>query len=292
MPSRKLESFDVVEFKDGRYIERLSKPQRIESRIIGRVWSFRDVTHRRLAETALQQAVRVRDEFLSIASHELNTPIHSLMLALEALAPDGDHPIDSPERFHRMLDLAMRQVHRLNKLVGSLLDVTRVDTSRLELVREPVDLGQLVAEVAAGFAADLARAGSTFTLHAEPGLVGSWDRARLEQVLTNLMANAIKFDDGKPIEVAVRRVADAAGTRAVVTVEDHGIGIPPDEVEAVFGRFVRAVSSRHFGGLGLGLHVCRKLVEAHGGTLHATSRLGEGSAFSVSLPLEDGEVRA
>ncbi|MDB4962917.1 MAG: Signal transduction histidine kinase CheA [Myxococcales bacterium] len=283
-----LESFDQIKFKDGRFIERLSKPQRVGQEIVGRVWSFRDVTQRRLAENALRDAIRVRDEFLSIASHELYTPIHSLMLALQMLSPNEDHPPTPPEIAARMTELAIRQVQRLSKLVGSLLDVTRVDAGTLKLTPERFDVGSMVTEVAERFTADLVRSGSELVLDVPPGIEGSWDRSRIEQVVTNLLSNAIKFGLGKPIEVTVRRAKDRSGYCAILSVTDHGIGIPPDQLRAVFERFVRAVPADHYGGLGLGLYVCRKIVEAHGGALAAASRVGEGSTFTMftmSLPL-------
>jgi PAS domain S-box-containing protein len=283
-----LESFDQIRFKDGRTIERLSKPQRVGSQIVGRVWSFRDVTQRKLAENALRQAIRVRDEFLSIASHELYTPIHSLMLALQMLSPTENHPPTPPDVAARMIDLAIRQVQRLAKLVGSLLDVTRVDAGTLKLAPETFDLGAVVAEVAERFAADLSRSGSELVLDLSRGIEGSWDRSRIEQVVTNLLSNAIKFGMGNPIEVSVRRVEEPTRACAVLHVIDHGIGIAPDQLRVVFERFVRAVPADHFGGLGLGLYVCRKIVEAHGGSLAAASRVGEGSTFTMftmALPL-------
>jgi signal transduction histidine kinase len=282
------ESFDVIRFKDDRYFERLSRPQRIGARVVGRVWSFRDVTQRRHGEEALRRAVRVRDEFLSIASHELYTPIHSLLLALQVVTPDRTRAPASREQFDRMLAVATRQVRRLSQLVGSLLDVTRIDTSRLDLVREPVDLGGLVTDIMEQFAADLARTGSSLAQNITPGVVGSWDRSRLEQVVTNLISNAIKFGNGKPIVVTVTRT----GARAVLEIQDHGVGIAPDQLEAVFERFVRAVSARHFGGLGLGLYVCRKIVEAHGGTIDVTSGPSQGSTFTVRLPLDEGRAHS
>jgi signal transduction histidine kinase len=282
-----LESFDVIRFRDGRWFERFSKPQRIELRTVGRVWSFRDITQRRQFEDALQRSVRARDEFLSIASHELYTPIHSLTLAVDALAQHRlDHSL-TPEQYARMINLATRQVERLTKLVGTLLDVTRVDADQLVLARELVDLGDLVTSVAESFASEVARQERQLIVKAQAGVRGNWDRSRLEQVLTNLMSNAIKFGQGNPVEIALSREDGPTGARAVVRVVDHGIGIDPADIHRLFDRFARAVPSSHFGGLGLGLYVSRMIVHAHGGTLDVTSELGHGSTFTMSLPIEE-----
>jgi signal transduction histidine kinase len=282
-----LESFDVLRFRDGRWFERFSKPQRIAHRTVGRVWSFRDITQRRQFEDALHRSVRARDEFLSIASHELYTPIHSLTLAVDALA---QHRLDqslTPDQYARMIHLATRQVDRLTKLVGTLLDVTRVDADQLVLAREAVDLGDLVTAVADSFASEVARQARLLAVNAQAGVVGNWDRSRLEQVLTNLMSNALKFGQGNQVEISLVREDAPTGARAVVRVVDHGIGIDPADIDRLFERFARAVPSSHFGGLGLGLYVSRLIVQAHGGTLDATSQLGAGSTFTMTLPIEE-----
>ncbi|WP_438008874.1 AAA family ATPase [Sorangium sp. So ce321] len=227
-----------------------------------------------------QHAVRVRDDFLSIASHELRTPVTSLRLGLQALIRRGDH--GSEERLARALHRIDRQVQRLMRLVDDLLDVSQLHTGRLELHVEPVDLAEAVAEVLERLGGRIAQSGSPVSVRAEPCVVGSWDRSRLEQVISNLLDNALKFGGGKPIEITVAR---QDGT-AELAVHDQGIGIPAERLPHVFERFERAVSSRHFGGLGLGLHVVKSIVEALGGAVSAESRPGEGSLFTVELPCE------
>ncbi|WP_437578786.1 sensor histidine kinase [Sorangium sp. So ce887] len=227
-----------------------------------------------------QHAVCVRDDFLSVASHELRTPVTSLRLGLQALLRRSGH---APEdRLGRALHRMDRQVQRLTRLIDDLLDVSQLHTGRLELHVEPVDLGEVVDEVVERLGERVAQSGSLVSVRAEPSVVGSWDRSRLEQVVSNLLDNALKFGAGKPIEITVAR---KDGTAELV-VQDQGIGIPAGRLPYVFERFERAVSSRHFGGLGLGLHVVKSIVEALGGAARVDSRPGEGARFTVELPCE------
>ncbi|MDI1445586.1 MASE1 domain-containing protein [Polyangium sp. 6x1] len=224
-----------------------------------------------------QAAIRLRDEILSIASHELNTPMTCLALDVQTLkrgAAQSGAPCPPP------LLRVERQVKKLARLIEELLDVTRVTTGRLHLQIEDVDLPAVVRDVVERLAEDLSRAACPLTLHAEPSMVGSWDHIRLEQVVTNLITNAIKFGSGHPIEI---RVGEADGI-AQLTVRDHGIGIPPDRLPHIFERFERAVSSRAYKGLGLGLYIVRSIVEALGGSIRVESTLGSGTMFTVELP--------
>ncbi|HEX3764422.1 MAG TPA: ATP-binding sensor histidine kinase [Kofleriaceae bacterium] len=228
-----------------------------------------------------QDAIRLRDEFLSIASHELRTPMTSLTLSLQTLlhaAPAGK-TLD-PKAISGMIRLAFHQTERLTQLIRDLLDVSRIETSQLRVTIAPVDLDAFVRDVVARFAPDLARARCEAVVSSERAARGLWDRSLLDQVVSNLLSNAIKFGAGKPIEL---RTGEHAGT-AWLSVTDHGIGIDPESQSQVFDRFARAVSARHYGGLGLGLYISRKLVEAHHGTIRVESEPGRGSTFTVTLP--------
>jgi PAS domain S-box-containing protein len=227
-------------------------------------------------------AVASRDEFLSVASHELRTPVTSLQLAVQSVLAIGD---EAPAAFLRQaLETAERQTRRLSRLVDSLLDVSRVEAGRLTLQREPTDLVAIAHEAARALADDARRAGCGFTVQASPAaLHGNWDRARLEQVATNLLSNAIKYGAGKPIGVRIT----VAGERARLEVCDHGIGVDVAERARIFERFERAVSARHYGGFGLGLYIVRRIVEAHGGTVGVhDGDDGAGARFIVELPLQ------
>ena len=229
-----------------------------------------------------QAAVLARDEFLSIASHELRTPLTSLRLALENLrrvvlragvAGGPGTPID------RVLTASERAGQRLEKLVEALLDVSRIHMGRLELDLADVELGALVAEAAAAVTDELAQAGSELRIEGEP-VTGRWDPLRLGQVVVNLLGNAAKYGAGKPVVVSY----GARDGKAFLQVRDQGIGVAEVDQRHIFERFERAVSSQNYGGLGLGLYIVKRIVEAHGGSIGVESVPGEGACFSVDLP--------
>jgi predicted ATPase/signal transduction histidine kinase/tRNA A-37 threonylcarbamoyl transferase component Bud32 len=228
-----------------------------------------------------QDAIRLRDEFLSVASHELRTPMTSLTLSLQTLlhaAPAGK-ALD-PKTISGLVNLAFHQGERLTRLIRDLLDVSRIETGQLRSTITTVDLDDLVREVVARFAPDFARARCEVIVSSERRTIGQWDRSLLDQVVSNLLSNAIKFGPGKPIEL---RTGEDAGS-AWFSATDHGIGIDPSQQRKIFERFARAVSVRHYGGLGLGLYISRKLVEAHRGRIEVDSEPGRGSTFTVTLP--------
>ncbi|AKQ69386.1 Chemotaxis protein methyltransferase CheR [Myxococcus hansupus] len=281
------ESFDVIELQDGRVLERYSLPQWRRGVITGRVWSFRDITERvragrvqaRLLEEA-HEAIRVRDDFLTIAAHELKTPLTPLRLQLELMkrAMTAKEPV--PEE---RVDKALAQVHRLTALINDLVDATSVEAGRLKLRRAPVSLHELAREACSDFRSISPEHAFTCELPPE-NLQVLGDRDRLFQVLANLLENAIKYSPmGGAVHVTVSRAQD----NAVLTVTDAGIGIPEEEQARLFERFFRARNApvSGFGGLGLGLYICRDIVEQHDGHIWVESELGQGSVFHVSLPL-------
>jgi PAS domain S-box-containing protein len=259
--------------------------------LVGFAKVTRDLSERRNAEqnairlAQAEEAVHLRDEFLSIASHELKTPLTSLQLHLLTLArvveKSPDAPLSSlgvPDR----LDKAQKQIRRLTSLIETLLDVSRISTGRMRIQIAPVDLAELSREILDEMRHAAERSGCTLTSSVAPGARtrGEWDETRLAQVLTNLLDNAFKYGRGKPVEVELASTDDVVR----VSVIDHGIGVAPDEISRIFGRFERAVSARHFGGLGLGLYVSREVVEAHGGRLFAESQPGVATRFTFELP--------
>lgn len=241
------------------------------------------VTERRRVQTALEGAVSARDEFLSIASHELRTPLAAVVLQLDMLRRSASKLLAGDTTaggsLEAQLKKALRQTDRLTFLLDNLLEVSRMSSGKLRLDREPLDLAALVRDVVGRFAEAAEKAGCQLEVTTEEA-TGEWDRLRIEQVVTNLLSNAIKFGPGKPVVVAVG--GDAMN--ATLSVRDHGIGISAEDVERVFGRFERAVAARHIGGLGLGLFIARRLLEAHGGTIRVESSPDKGSAFFVELP--------
>jgi signal transduction histidine kinase len=228
-----------------------------------------------------QEAIHVRDEFLSVASHELNTPMTSLTLSLQSMARSIQQGrAGDPQAMGKLVERALRQAARLTRLNTELLDVSRIHAGRLPLDLADVDLGEVVREVIGQFKPDLARAGCSVSIRGSGLVVGLWDRSRVDQLVTNLLANAIKFGAGKPIEIFV---GEEAGT-ARLAVQDHGIGIDPARQGRIFERFERAVSDRHYGGLGLGLYISHQIAEAHRGVIRVQSALGAGATFTVELP--------
>ncbi len=229
------------------------------------------------------EAVAYRDEFLSVASHELRTPLSPLKLGLQSSLSSLTKAPDKPPTptVIKSLQVADRQVDRLQLLVDTLLDVSRIRAGRLELDRGRVDLDGLVREVLARFQVELDRKDLKVTQRLAP-VAGRWDRSRLDQVITNLITNAIKYGNGKPFEIEVERDE----SRARLVVIDQGIGIAAGDTERIFNRFERAVTSKNFTGLGLGLYITRQIVRAHGGDIKVESEPGGGSRFCVDLPVE------
>ncbi len=224
-----------------------------------------------------QEAVAARDEFVSIASHELKTPLTSLVLHTDSLRNAARR--GALDQVQAKADLIRRSVDRLTRLVSSLLDISRISAGRLDLEIEETDLAEVAQEVVERFADEARRAGCEVRLTSERAR-GRWDRTRLDQVLTNLLSNAIKYGPGQPIDV---RVEPRGPATAVLSVSDRGIGISEADQRRIFQRFERAVSRRHYGGFGLGLWIVRQIVEAQGGSVRVESSPGGGSTFTVEL---------
>ncbi len=225
-----------------------------------------------------EEAVRIRDEFLSLASHELKTPLTALRLQAHALARNA--AALPREALPSRAEAIRRGTDRMARLVETLLDLSRIHAGGLSIEPVDSDLAKVVHEVAERFADEAHRAGCQLVVFAPDVLPGRWDPLRLDHVITNLVANAIKYGPGKPIEVLL----EDEGDRARLVVRDHGIGIAPADQRRIFGRFERAVSGHSFGGFGVGLWIARQTVEAHGGTISVESRPGEGATFTVELP--------
>ena len=232
-----------------------------------------------------QHSLRLRDEFLSIASHELKTPLTSLGLQAESLRVQAGRA--PPEVIVRKTDSIRRNLERLNRLVATMLDLSRITSGRLELDLEPLELGEVAREVASRFEDEAARAGCELRVEAQEPVTGIWDRLRVDQVLTNLVSNALKYGPGKPVDVRVF----ARGDRAFLQVHDQGIGIGAEDHDRIFERFERAVSERNYGGFGLGLWIVRRIVEALGGTVTVESAAGSGATFTVELRREPEQQR-
>lgn len=270
-------------FMSGRLQERLFSMQAYMIIVVVTLLVLGALTEERMrAVEALRRSLDAREEFLSIASHELKTPLSAMVLNLTGLqrAFRLGEPL-STDNVARKVERVVKQTARLTALINQLLDVSRISSHTLELVREEIDLCELTRDVCGRFSEEAKRAGSTISITGLASLRGDWDRLRLEQVLSNLLSNAIRYGDGGPIQVSLEQ----RGKSAVISLRDHGRGIAPDALPWIFDRFSSSKAGRRVGGLGLGLYISLQIVKSHGGTLNATSSLGKGSVFTVEIPL-------
>jgi PAS domain S-box-containing protein len=232
----------------------------------------------------LNEALRARDDFLSIASHELKTPLTSLKLRVQlhrkAITLALPKATSLPQ-IESTVAQTERQVTRLTRLVDDMLDVSRIQSGKLSINKQRFDICELMAEVIERMRSQFEAAKihvPEFVACAE--IFGDWDRMRLEQVLINLLTNAIRYGDGKRIQVGV----NSSAGRVALFVRDQGIGIREEMQSIIFNRFERAVGASEISGLGLGLFITRQIVVAHGGTIRVDSEFGKGSTFWVELP--------
>jgi signal transduction histidine kinase/ActR/RegA family two-component response regulator len=282
------ETFDLLELTDGRVFERCSRIQVVDDRNVGRVWSFRDITERRLAEKSLQrqserlrEADRQKDDFLALLAHELRNPLAPLRNGLQVIRlANGD--ADAVDQARDMMD---RQLGHMVRLIDDLLDASRIGRNKMELRRSRVLLSEIIdnAVETARPAIEAAGHGLGISLPAGPVLLDA-DLTRLAQVLSNLLTNSAKYTNrcGQ-----IWLTAERSGDDAVITVRDNGTGIAADALPRVFDMFSQAGRSieRTSGGLGIGLALVKGLVEMHGGTVAASSDgPGTGSTFTVRLP--------
>jgi signal transduction histidine kinase len=251
------------------------------------------------ARATAEAGMALRDEFTAVAAHELRTPLTSLQLAVQrlerTLARGGPPP--SGEALDSTLAVCEQQRARLRRLVDELVDASQFSAVDLALRFEKVSLVEVARDVAQMFVADGATGGSALEIAGDPTVDGHWDRKRIEQVVSNLVRNALAFGLGRPVRVAV----SAEGDTAHLSVSDQGIGIPREEQARIFGRFERAVSANNYGGMGLGLYITSRIVEAHGGRFASkakqetgprSSSISHGRARGPSLPRGHGCVRS
>ena len=256
-------------------------PIRVGDEVIGAGGMVVDVTDRKQVERELEEAIRVRDDFISVASHELKTPLTSLRLNLDSLMASamGREPVP-PEKLQRRLETVDRVADRLQQLIEELLNITRVTSGHLGLALQDVDLAEVIDDVLARLASQLqdARCPVNATIHRP--VQGRWDRLRLDQIVTNLVSNAIKYGAGMTIDISLTTDDETAA----LVVRDRGIGIAEEDQGRIFRRFERAVSTRSYGGLGIGLWLVERIVVALGGQITVASQPGQGAVFSVLLP--------
>lgn len=261
---------------------------------------IRDITERKLIETererllsqekslreAAEIAVAARDDFLIVAAHELKTPLTSIILHVHIIKKYFDKISQKNAieiKVVNYISLLKMQLDRLSQLIDKVLDVSRVSTGQLKLEEADVELSTLVKEVASSLQGEFTRGGYSVEIHASQPAMGRWDRTRIEQVVTNLLTNAIKYGKGMPIIINV----DSDDKEATLTIKDHGIGIAKEDQLKLFKKFERFVCSDHYSGMGLGLYITYQIIKAHGGSIKVESNLGEGATFTVKLPVRD-----
>ena len=239
----------------------------------------------RSTKVELEAAVRMRDDFMSIVSHELKTPLNTLILEVQLRKMQlarNNFAAFSEERLRQMTDKDERQIQSLIRLIDDMLDVSRIRTGKLSIRPTSIDLSQLVVSVVENFAPQMEASGCELQFERPEPLIGVWDEFRIEQVLANLLTNAVRYGAGKPVRISVCRTDEGA----CIEVRDHGIGISPKSLERIFHQFERAEGSENSAGLGLGLFIAEQIVKAHGGRIQVESEAGQGALFRVLLPLE------
>ncbi|MDG9928126.1 MULTISPECIES: hybrid sensor histidine kinase/response regulator [Pseudomonas] len=237
----------------------------------------------RETQAELQKAVQMRDVFMSIASHELRTPLNGLILDVQLRKlrlQQGRDDAFTLEKLREMVARDERQIRSLTRLIDDMLDVSRIRTGKLSVRPQPADLGVLAGNVVESLAAQFASAGSHIELEVEGPAPVLMDEFRIEQVLANLLTNALRYGDGKPVSVRVKVEDDFVRAE----VRDQGMGISEADQRRVFEQFERVAGTSVAQGLGLGLFISEQIVQAHGGRIELSSRLGEGSCFTVVLP--------
>ena len=244
-----------------------------------------------VTQAELQRSLRMRDDFMSLVAHELRTPLNTLFLESQMRSLQlqrGNLAALGPDRLPAMVARDQRQIQSMIRLIDDMLDISRIRSGSLSIRRTDFELTGLLGRVVSDLALQAAGYGSSLTLHPHAPVHGCWDEFRIEQVIVNLLTNALRYGNAKPIDVMV----DTGAAGAVrIDVIDRGIGISEADQQRVFEPFERGSANGEVKGLGLGLAISRQLAEAHGGRLDVASDGKSGSVFSLVLPLGAGELR-
>lgn len=242
-----------------------------------------DITERKFKEEALEKAMKARDQFFMIASHELRTPLTCLELQLQVMEWDlkNKYPEEfSPEKIESGLKKQREHLARITRIIDNILDESRITNNRLTMNTDKFDFSEMVLSILNEFKLAAETSGVSVYAETEKNIVGTWDRFRLEQVLLNLLTNALRYGNKTPIFVKVSADSDTVK----LSVRDQGMGIKPEDQIRVFERFERAISGNEVSGVGLGLFISKNIVQALGGEIKLTSEPGKGSEFLVVLP--------
>lgn len=235
-------------------------------------------------QTQLERTIAMRDEFMSMVAHELRTPLNTLFLETQMRTVQldrGDAALFDTERLNKMVARDGRQIRSMIRLIDDMLDVSRMRSGRLSIRPEPTDLSELLSRVVNDLSTQIAAAGTTITLNAPQAINGTWDAFRIEQIVVNLLTNALRYGQKKPITVLL----SIDGNIALLQIKDQGPGISATDQKLIFQPFERGAGSNISGGLGLGLYISQQLAKAHEGYISVQSEVGKGTVFSVHLPL-------
>ncbi|MGE8467395.1 hybrid sensor histidine kinase/response regulator [Pseudomonas putida] len=271
----------------GRQLEALERSRQEQEVLLGQL---------QLARGELEHAVRMRDDFMSIVSHEVRTPLNGLILETQLRKMHlarGNLDAFSADKLQAMVERDERQINSLIRLIEDMLDVSRIRTGKLSLRPRVFDIGQLVRGLVENFTAQATALDTHIALQRCEALRGEWDEFRIEQVVANLLSNALRYGERKAVQVRVF----AQDGMAWVQVQDHGIGISAANQQRIFQQFERVAAQQASGGLGLGLYISEQIVHAHGGRILVDSEEGEGATFTLQLPLatyeeQNDQVRA
>lgn len=239
----------------------------------------------------LQRSLRMRDEFMSLVAHELRTPLNTLFLETQMRSLQlkrGNTAAFGGQQMEAMIQRDERQIKSMIRLIDDMLDVSRMRSGKLSIRPAKVELMNLLERVVSDLSLQAATTGSSLTLRPHEGVDGCWDEFRVEQVIVNLLTNALRYGCGQPVEVSVER----SGKMVRIDVRDQGKGIAPSDLERIFEPYERGARNGEPKGLGLGLYISRQLAISHGGELRVASKPGEGSVFSLVLPCTDVPVCA
>lgn len=265
-----------------RQVQALEKSQKEQAALLEQL---------QITQHELQKAVHMRDDFMSVVAHELLTPLNTLFLETQQRKMELDR--DNTALFDKtglaqMFSRDQQQIQSMVSLIDDILDVSRIQHNRLSVRPRPTELSSLVKRAVGQLSGQAAAAGVPVAVHADQAIQGCWDEFRIQQVIINLLTNALRYGDGKPVSISLVPVPDGAR----IDVCDQGKGIPAGDQQRIFEQFERGADHISPDGFGLGLYISRQLVEAHGGRIELASGAGKGSVFSVTLPLAVSETAA
>lgn len=236
-----------------------------------------------LTRLELERALKMRDDFISLVAHELRTPLNTLHIEAQVRQLQlqrGNIELFNETHLQAMVERDMRQINNMVRLINDMVDVSRVNSDHLSIQPEKVDLSQLLSRIVNDFSQQAEAIGSYFNVNILPDVFGHWDSLRIEQIIINLITNALRYGKSKPVSINLCVINDVVE----VHVRDQGCGISDSDCQRIFEKFERLGKCEVKEGLGMGLYIARQLSEAHGGSLTVTSKLGEGSCFILRLP--------